>query len=185
MYTSLEQPSMAVNDSRLGKEVQMWNTRFVRETDTLANIFDNIVAVAKSAPGGKLKNLIFNCHGHPGYLQMGEGIDRVSAVIFRMLSRPKPMVDTIWLRACQVARIQKPGAPVQGDGNLFCSEIAQNAQCLVVASTADQGIHDYVKVLPYGCIDEWEGTLLYYGPKGNVLKSETYPAWSMWTSDSR
>jgi hypothetical protein len=183
MYTSLEQPSMAVNDVRLGAEVQMWNTRLVRENDTLANIFDNIVSVAKSAPGGKLKNLVFNCHGFPGYLQMGEGIDRVSAVIFRMLSRPKPLVDKIWLRACQAARIEKPGDPVQGDGNLFCSEIAQYAQCLVVASTSDQSTHKHVKVHPFGCIDEWEGTLLYYGPKGDVVKSETHAKWSMWTSE--
>ena len=136
MYTSVEQPAMALNDSRLGSEVQMWNTRLVRESDSLANIFDNIVSVAKSAPGGKLKNLIFNCHGFPGYLQMGEGIDRASAIIFRMLSRPKPLVETIWLRACQVARIETRRSG-RGDGNLF-SEIAQYAQCLVIASTADQ-----------------------------------------------
>jgi hypothetical protein len=183
MYTSLDQPSMALNDSRLGSEVQMWNTRFVKESDSLGNIFDNIVSVAKSAPGGKLKNLIFNCHGFPGYLQMGEGIDRVSSVIFRMLSRPKPLVETIWLRACQVARIDKPGAAVQGDGNLFCSEIAQYAQCVVVAATADQIAHKYVKVHPFGCLDEFEGTLLRYGPSGAVVKSETHPAWSMWTSE--
>ena len=183
MYTSMEQPSMVLNDSRHESQLQMWNTRFVRETDTLANIFENIVAVAKGAPGGKLKNLIFNCHGHPGFLQMGEGIDRVSAIIFRMLSRPKPMVDTIWFRACQAARIEQPNAPVQGDGNLFCSEIAQYAQCFVVASTTDQKAHKYVKVHPYGCIDEWEGTVLYYGRKGNVVDSETHPAWSMWTSE--
>jgi len=183
MYTSLEQPSMAVNDSRLAAQVQMWNTRLVHANDSLGNIFDNIVSVAKSAPGGKLKNLVFNCHGFPGYLQMGEGIDRVSAVIFRMLSRPKPLVDTIWLRSCLVARIQKPGDPVQGDGNLFCSEIAQYAQCMVLASTTEQKTHDFVRLHPFGCIDEWEGTVLCYGPKGNVVDSTTYPKWSMWTSE--
>jgi hypothetical protein len=183
MYTTLEQPSMAVNDIRLDTEIQMWNNRLVRESDSLGNIFDNIVAVTKGTKEGKLKNLVINCHGSASYLWLGEGMDRVSAVIFKMLSRPKPLVETIWLRACQIAAIDSPNNPVVGDGNLFCSEIARYAQAVVVASTAIQKAHKSVKVHPYGCLDEFEGTVLYYGPGGGVMDSKTYSKWSMWTSE--
>ena len=181
MYTELAQPSMALNDTRLDTRYQMWNTREVNPTDTLENIFDNVVSVAKAAPDGKLKNLVISCHALPGYMQLGEGIDRVSAIIFRMLSRPKPLVDHIWLLCCLIARIDKPGDPVMGDGNLFCSEVAQHAQCTVIASTAVQ--KSVRKTHPYGLVDEYEGTVLLYGKSGAVIGSYTNPEWSIFRSE--
>jgi hypothetical protein len=181
-YTQLAQPSMALNDTRLDTAFQMWNTRTVRPEDSLANIFDNVVAVAKGAPGGKLKNLVINCHGKPGYLYLGEGMDRVETIIFRALAHgEKPLVETIWILACLIARIDKPGDPVRGDGNVFCSEVAQHAKATVIASTATQKSRRITH--PYGLVDEYEGTVLIYNPSGAVAGSYTLPPHSIITSE--
>lgn len=176
MLITLDEPSMALNDTRAPVAAQMWNTRTVQPTDSMVNVFSDVVRVAKGAPGGKLKNLVFCCHGRPSYLEMGDGIDGAMTIMFRMLvaSGGSPLVDTIWFRSCRVARIEKPGDAYAGDGNLFCSEIAQYAKCDVVASTAGQRVWSTggSGVLPYGVLDGFEGVTLRYGPSGNVKSWE-------------
>jgi hypothetical protein len=178
----LEQPSMALNDWRApkGTKVIMQITRTVMPDESISSILGSVVSEAKALPDGKMKNLILNCHGTPGSLQMGCGIDRNLTDRFRMLVVDgKPIVDTIYLKACLVARIDGPGS--QTDGNLFCCEIAKNAQCKVVASTTEQVRGWYP--LAYGQLDRFEGTVLVYGPKGNVLSSYTNPLYSDWKLD--
>ena len=96
----------------------------------------------------------------------------------------KPLVETIYLRSCFVARIDGPGS--MSDGNLFCCEIARNAKCTVIASTAYQAQRSFKKSqgasLPFGMLDEFEGTVLFYGPEGNVWHSHTNPMMSFWSS---
>jgi hypothetical protein len=58
---------------------------------------------------------------------------------------------------------------------MFCSEIAQAAQCYVVASTELQVI-GVNRVLPYGCLDTYEGLVLSYSPDGSVSWSHRYPS---------
>jgi hypothetical protein len=178
---ALEQPSMALNDTRAPKGVKviMEITRTVTPDEGISSILGSVIAAAKATKEGKLKNLIFSCHGHPGELQMGCGITRDLTNRFSALVVDnKPLVETIYLRACQVARIDAPGSAT--DGNLFCCEIAKNARCKVVASTADQvrGLNE----LTFGQLDRFEGTALVYGPDGNVLSSYTNPLYDPWKS---
>jgi hypothetical protein len=184
MFT-LEQPSMALNDTRLDVVVQMSINKTIQPSEGVSEILAHVVNGAKMAPGGRLKNLVINCHGDPGELHMGVGITRDLTDRFIMLAPGgKPLVDTIYLRSCKVARIDKPGSP--SDGNLFCSEIAKNANCLVIASTAPKTtgfINSYAGPLPYCSLDLFEGTTLHYGPEGNVLSSATNPMWSKWSRD--
>ena len=183
----LEQPSMALNDTRLNVTVQMAVTRSVLPAEGLDKILEAVVKAAKDK-GGKLKNLVINCHGEPSYLNLGLGVDRPQTMTFRMLAPGgKPLVDVIYLRACNVARIDKPGGEVTGDGNLFCCEIAKNAKCRVVASTATQTTAYTTSTghpLPYGLLDKFEGTTLVYGPEGNVLSSSNNPMFTKWSFDN-
>jgi hypothetical protein len=181
---AIEQPSMALNDTNLDVVVRMEITKTIQPTEGISQILSHVVNAAKGVPGGKLKNLILNCHGDPGELHMGSGITRQLTDRFAMLAPDgKPLVETIYLRSCKVARIDGGGGS-SSDGNLFCSAIAKSAKCVVVASTATQTTgyrNSYAGALPQNMLDIYEGTTLHYGPEGNVLKSATNPMWSNWS----
>lgn len=182
---AIEQPSMALNDTRVNNTVQMAITRLVQPVEGVSSILGAVITAAKAQAGGKLKNLVFNCHGLPGQLQMGAGIDRNLTDRFSMLVIDgKPIVDVIYLRSCLVARIDGAGSP--SDGNLFCCEIAKNAKATVIASTAEQQTRIKKSLgmsIPYGMLDTFEGTTLFYGPEGNVLSSQTNPIMTFWKGD--
>src|SRR4030095_8625985 len=128
---AIKQPSMALNDTRSTTTVKMQITRTVTPDEGVSSILQTVVNAAQGTKEGKLKNLIFECHGLPGQLLMGSGIDRNLTNRFSMLVVDnKPLVDTIYLRACLVARID--GAGSMSDGNLFCSAIAKNAKSTVI-----------------------------------------------------
>ena len=180
MY-AIEQPAMALNDSRLTPKLEMTVTRLVQPDEGVSSILGAVVAAAKAQPGGRLKNLLFNCHALPAQLQMGVGIDRNLTDRFKILAPDnKPLVDTIYFVACMIARIDGPGSMT--DGNLFCCEVAQYARCTVVASTAVQTTG--YRWAPYGMLHKFEGTTLVYGPKGNVVSSFTNPMYTRWSNDA-
>jgi hypothetical protein len=172
----LGSPHMGLNDTRTTNQVQMWNTWRVSTSEAVDHMLGWVAEVARGAPGGKLKNIVFRCHGAPAYLQCGAGISRSDTSKFRVW---RGLVDKIWFSACQVGYIT-PGSsgapgPANGDGNLFCSEIAREAQCYVVASTELQVI-GVNRILPFGCLDTFEGLVLSYGPGGDVTWSHRYPS---------
>jgi len=180
MY-ALEQPSMALNDTPAPVFATMKITKTIQPEESVTQILGYVVNEATAQPGGKLKNLIFVCHGTPGELEMGIGITRNLTDRFKLLAPDdKPIVDVIYFHCCSVARID--GANTVTDGNLFCSEIAKNAKCQVIASTAVQQTGRYY--LPYGSLDKFEGTVLVYGPEGNVLRSTTFPKFEKWSFDN-
>ena len=173
----LEEPHMGLNDSRSTNKVQMWNTWDVKTTDTVEHILAWVAEVAKKAPGGKLKNVVFRCHGAPAYLQCGAGIRRADTAKFKAW---RGLVDKIWFSACLVGYIA-PGTsgaagPASGDGNMFCCEISKAAECHVVTPTELQVIGAN-RVLPYGHIDTYEGLVLSYSPPdGKITWSHRYPS---------
>jgi len=179
---TLEAPHMGLNDPRSPSRVNMWNTWDVKENETVVHMLEWIATVARTKaegnPEGKLKNLVFNCHGGPASLQMGEGIEFFDTRKFRRL---EGLVEKIWFNACEVA---KPGTGPD-DGLRFCSEIAKAAQCYVLASDTKQA--DRLNFfwwtdieLPFGKLGTFEGTLLSFGPTGKVTWSHTYPAPEDW-----
>jgi hypothetical protein len=163
---SLASPHMGVNDPRAPVKVRMWNTWNIKKAEKRAHIVNWVAAVARTAPGGRLKNVVFSCHGSAASLQMGQGFKRAHAGMFRAWAG---LVDKVWFRACSVARIQKKGS----NGHLFCSEVARAAKCYVVASTEFQ-VDPTGRVLPYGQLDTFEGLLLSYGPDGKPSWSKRY-----------
>jgi hypothetical protein len=172
---TIDQPAMGLNDrARHHIHVQMWNTWDVPPDDPADHIAGWVAEVVRGAPGGRLKNVVFSCHGSPGSIGIGQGINAGNVNLF---ARWRGLVDKIWIRACRVAFIPPGGAggtgPAAGDGNVFCSRLAQAAQAYVVASTELQ-IGEVGRVLPFGKLDSYEGLVLSYGPGGNVTWSHRY-----------
>lgn len=143
----LERPSMAVNDPRVSaatfmRRFQMWNSWDIAAGESRQHIVDWVAAVARGAPGGKLKNLVLSCHGLPAYLVLGQGFDMTNLPMFAAW---RGLVDKIWLPNCRVAEIPTPVGQTTlnsqyptmrtGDGNMFCSGLAKTVNCYVVAST--------------------------------------------------
>jgi hypothetical protein len=146
---TLEQPSMALNAEGVpGPDYHMWNTWRVPATDSPSHILGWSATVAKGAPGGKLHNLVINCHGRAAHLGLGTGIGWPEVPLFSLLSG---FVDDIYFVACRVVSFTGTG-----DGNLFCGAVAKAAQANVYASdhTQDTGLWPYI---PYGKIDGFEG----------------------------
>jgi hypothetical protein len=146
-----------------------------------AHHIDWVATVARGAAGGKLKHLVLSCHGLPGYLYLGEGFNRSHIPMFAAW---RGLIDKIWLPDCLVALI--PDATTQSqlnrdypglgpsDGNVFCSDLAKQVQCSVVASTETQC--EYPTTYPPDQMTSFEGLVLSYGPEGNVTWSHRNPS---------
>ncbi len=183
---------MAINDHR--KEdanhnrlrYNMWNSWDLNDDGKPASdIVAHVRRVADSAPGGRLENLIINCHGMPAFLQVGRGINTLDLPLFQTLHRK---IGTIYIQACLVARVVTEKqfrqtyphfegdiatALPYNDGNTFASVLARTVGCVVVAPTSEQWF--YGRDLPFGTVDEFEGLVLWYGPNGSVIQSVRYP----------
>ena len=85
----------------------------------------------------------------------------------------------ILLFSCATAHIA-PGSAARGgsgDGNIFCSRMAQITGTTVTAGTMEQTnlvfcINKHLKIVSYL---PWRGTVLTYGPSGAVLSVHDYP----------
>jgi hypothetical protein len=181
-------PHMALNtDDVPGTHYKMWNTwDQIRVSESPGHILDWVAHVAAvDTPGGHLETLIINCHGYErkgvglGFgLALGAGIQRRNTPLFSKLrdSSGNALVKNIWITACGTASISIPtlgGSLLDGDGNLFCCEIAKQSGAYVTAATTFQYDDSYFGI-PYGYIDNWEGLILTYGPLGNVVSFRTY-----------
>jgi hypothetical protein len=179
MSILIEQPAMALNAvDAPGAHYKMYNSWEIPATENLDHILDWTATVASGAPGGYLKALIINCHGYyngssrssqGGFgLALGTGIRRADTPKF---SKLKGKVSTIWITACGTARITVPGTSSDGDGNLFCQEIARHSGAYVIAATTMQ-FHDLF--ISQNRIDDFEGLVLRYNPSGIVDWSGNY-----------
>lgn len=173
----IPQPSMALNSHNVpGAKYRMWNTYNVPSSHDPDHILGWCAKVADEV--GKLKVLIINCHGKysdtsrsgtGGFgLTIGTGIRRADTGKFSVL---RGKVSSIWITACGTARITFAGSTTDGDGNIFCSEIARESGAYVVAATTSQQGALYV---PENHIDDFEGLVLRYNPSGGVDWSADY-----------
>jgi hypothetical protein len=169
---------MALNDPRVAgsgsvRRYQMWNTWNILENESREHIISWVAHVARGATGGKLKNLVLSCHGLPGYLQLGKGFNSTHLALF---FEWRGLVEKIWLPNCLVARIPDATMRTQmdrdypgwgmSDGNVFCSALAHQVHCYVVAATESQ--LDRPVTVPMDMMTSFEGLVLSYGPNGNV-----------------
>lgn len=176
----LEQPSLGLN-AQTGHHVfvQMWNTGNVPSSKTPAEIAEWIRIIATGAPGGKLKNVVFCCHGSPGSIGLGTGISSGDLPEFgRLAPRSGPLVEKFWIRACRVARHSAGGG--SSDGHRFVSDFARTTKAYVVVSTELQWSRP--RTLPFGQLDGFEGLVLSYDPRGRISWQHRYR--SGWTDSS-
>jgi len=176
----IPQPSMALNAADVpGAHYRMWNSWVVPGTDSADHIIGWTSRVADTAADRYLRAVILHCHGFYGRdsfgrlvggfgLKMGRGIRRADTSRF---TRLKGKVRAIIITACGAARIAEPRTKFDGDGNLFCQEIAQASGAYVFAGTTQQ-IGD--RYLPFGHIDDWEGLVVGYSPRGEMIFSRDY-----------
>lgn len=177
----LDQPSMALNSPQISwSKILMWNTWEVAENTRVEHIVGWVAAVARAAPGGKLKNVVINCHGLPGWVGIGQGFNYTHLGMFRAWNG---LVESILFVACLVARI--PTAEYQaeldtsypgwgtGDGNIFCSDLAKNTGAYVLASTEEQRNKGGYSI---GQVPSFEGLVMCYNPRGGVEYSYRNPS---------
>lgn len=161
--------SIVVRDVRLGG----WKPRgdFVLEVnfDTPLSWFFTWVkdTATKNGPDVKLQIM---CHGYPGGLQFCK--EDINSSNVQLMSQLSGMIKGIELYACAVAYIKPGSAGGAGDGNVFCYRMAQLAKTTVKASTATQFYYTGENRGNALDFDTWEGTVLTYGPLGNVVKVE-------------
>ena len=178
---TLSQPSMALNSTDIHwSEILMWNTWKVDGKQTRQHIVEWVATVARGARGGKLTNLVINCHGLPGYVGIGQGFNKDHLGMFSAWSG---LVQNIWFVACLVARIPDAAYAQQlaasystygtSDGNIFCSRLAQTSGAYVVAGTEEQRNLGGYSV---GQLPAYEGLVLCYNPQGGVSWSSRYPS---------
>jgi hypothetical protein len=145
----------------------MWNSWKVPASEHVDHMMDWIATVAKRATGGKLATLIFNSHGHPGGVSMGMGIGMMETSKFVKL---KGLVTEIWIIACTVAQADNPYTSRMSNGEEFCRQIAENAQAYVTAAVKNQSTG--TTSIPYGYVDEWEGPVYTWDPKGQPSRRQ-------------
>jgi hypothetical protein len=174
----IAEPAVALNDHRVGGRIRMSQNLHIRQDDSRQNIIGAIATGAAGTQGGRLKSVVLNSHGVPGYLLMGEGFWRPHTEMFQKLNG---LVDNIWMTACRIASRGglTPGERLPpnlkgqiGDGYHFCRNIAMNARCNVIASMNDQDVPN--RRIPDGCVDAYEGALLCFKADGEIAWAHHY-----------
>ncbi|MCH8073911.1 MAG: hypothetical protein IIA09_18415 [Proteobacteria bacterium] len=181
---TIDSPSMALNDTRVSIIYQMDHNERIDPATSMRSIVDKIVAAARLEPLGRLQNLIINCHGFPGWVQLGTGLRRNTMAPFADI---RGKVRKIWFQSCLVARIAGPHTRSHGDaevleqlnatsgnGHRFICSLARLTGCYIVAPTEIQG-HRPIQY-PRGQMDSYEGLVLSYNPRGAISWQHRYPS---------
>lgn len=167
----IPQPAMVCNAENIADSFlpyKMWNTRTVTKDVPISWLIQNIVDVAKTAPGGILKSLVLNSHGAHGQIHLGKGIYESTAPRFAPL---KGLVGDIFIVSCGVAG----SGPSKYDRSLFldgwplCTELAKQSGAYVYApkSNQSQSRRDRSSGIPYGYVDDVEGEAFVFLPDGS------------------
>jgi hypothetical protein len=196
MRKYLAQPSMALNAQGATPYFQMENNYEVPENHAPENILDWVRQHALKQKDKKLKALVIHCHGYGisegstlgkhhlkfGFgLHIGTGITRADTSVFSKLKKDgNRLVDEVYLTACGTAAITYAGTWGDGDGNLFCGEIAKYSGAFVYASPDQQSgysLFGIPKWRQYGIV-ELEGVVYRYKPDGSneLVVGEHMPA---------
>jgi hypothetical protein len=200
---SIPTPSMVLNAYQSGTTgynapvlMQATNTHYVdrsSSTDAIANAVRS--AIQSNQFGGRMKRLIFCCHGGPSYLGMGRGIGPGEIGAFA-LPELVGKIEEVWLRACLVARIQTPdgrGTNAPGlrpaltgvaNGGAFCQALADALRTVVVASTELQSLGREslrattprfgIPELPRHQMDDWDGLVIRFRPDHQEPEQHRY-----------
>jgi hypothetical protein len=172
----LRQPSLVLHSCDVpGYKYQMWQTWKMPRGASASDVVYWINWAIDRSPEMELHNVVINCHGSPGGLHVGgcndskTGVTGGSAIwagdlgVFKNVRRGS--LGTIYIVACEVAKSGK----TTKIGENFCTQLAVNAGCFVVAADAIQSVDFWFQVFshPYGAIDDYEGNVTEFGPSGS------------------
>jgi hypothetical protein len=116
------------------------------------------------AKSDRYLSMILNAHGSGGWIKLGkEGIALSNAKLF---SKFTSSVTIIYIITCEAAAVSDE-YPEAYNGPKMCSAIASYARAHVYASEDTQRAPPWH--MAKGYIDDWEGTVLTWGPDGNRL----------------
>lgn len=157
----MKQPSLVLHAKGIEKNgylYKMWATWTVPSTLTPTVLVSWIEHAIDVSEERYLHNVVINCHGEPGYVHIGTGIGEHDLEPFTRL-RQKQSIGRIWLVAC---RVHATGNSL---GSSFCTSLAATAGAPVAA--ADKLQVSTWDTIPYGHIDDFEGTLYLYNGAGS------------------
>jgi hypothetical protein len=156
-------PHMALNAHNVPPpDYLMFNTWKVNENDTVNHIVGWVRKVAVGMPGGRIETLIFNSHGSPGSIHIGQWIKVPDLGTFQAWNTEKgPLIKNIWIVACQVAG-QRDFVSGGVDGKSFLKDLAAATGATVKGGVRKQKTG--MKEIPIGYIDEWEGEVIVVAP---------------------
>lgn len=168
---TVPQPAMAVHGHKVPNwKYQMFNTRYVGEDETLDKLCSDIYAVARGAPGGRLRTLVFNCHGSLGSVRLSKKARLTKkTVATNNFSKLKPYVDHIILVACKVIGVRRGNNKDfwNDDGVNLCYVLAGQTGARVYASNELQYVDLPGRLFGgWGDIDHLEGDILCMPPTG-------------------
>ena len=166
----LRQPSLALHSVDVpGYLYQMRTTWKMPKGATANDVIYWINYAIDHASELELNNVLINCHGSPGKLWVGgsgTGAIPISAGDLGVFKGVRSgSLGTIYIVACEVTK----GAGTVQIGKNFCTQLAINAGCFVVAADAIQSVDFWYQVFshPFGSFDDYEGTVTEFGPSGS------------------
>lgn len=171
----LRQPSLVLHSCDVpGYKYQMWKTWKMPRGASASDVVYWINWGIDNSPELELHNVVINCHGSPGGLHVGGCDDSKKKItggkaiyagdlgVFKGVRRGS--LGTIYIVACEVTK----SVGESKIGPNFCSQLAINAGCFVVAADKIQSVDFWYQVFhhPYGSIDDYEGNVTEFGPSG-------------------
>jgi hypothetical protein len=115
-------PHMVLNSHNVPPpDYAMYNSWKVAASESVDHMIGWIAKVARDLNPPQLATLIFNAHGGPGTINIGQGIVLADASKFYGLNG---LVQQIWIVACRVAGSDQEVASGTPQGRKFCQDIA-------------------------------------------------------------
>jgi hypothetical protein len=173
MLITVPPPHMVLNSHNVPEpDYEMQHSWKVSPGETVENMIARIRKTALEIQGGRLKTLIFNSHGSPGVIHIGQGIRLQDLHHFEWLKKDDKtgLIDEIWIVACQVAGIQ--GEVTGGaSGDEFCKSMAKTTLSDVKAGVKNQYGSGRISIPP-GTIDNWNGNPRIYFSNGVIFQRD-------------
>ena len=166
----LRQPSLVLHSCDVpGYKYQMWKSWKMPPGAAVGDVVYWINWAINNSPEMRLHNVLINCHGSPGGLHVGGCGDNGRAIyigdlgVFRNI--PRGSLGTIYVVACEVAK----STDNNRIGANFCSQLAINAGCFVVAADEIQSVDFWYQIFihPDGSFDDYEGRVTEFSPSGS------------------
>ncbi len=167
----LRQPSLVLHSCDVpGYKYEMWKSWTMPRGASASDVVYWINWAIDHSPEMELHNVVINCHGSPGGLHVGGSGPGGKAIyagdlgVFKNVRRGS--LGTIYIVACEVS--QTDGKTKFGTN--FCSQLAVNAGCFVVAADKIQSVDFWFENFrhPFGAIDDYEGNVTEFGPSGSM-----------------